>query len=53
MSFGDNGKGKIISLDNIKITSTTFVKNILLVDSLMHNLLNINQWCDKGFDISF
>ena len=45
--FGDNNKYKIIDLDNIKITPTTYIKNIFFVDGLMYNLLRINQLYDK------
>ena len=48
--FEDNDKKN--DLDNIK-TSIIFIKNILLVDSLMHNLLSISKLCDRGFIISF
>ena len=40
--FRDNGKGKIIGIDNICITSSTCIENILLVDDLKHNLLSIS-----------
>ena len=53
ITFGDNRKGRIISIDNIKITPSTFVENVLLVDKLKHNLLSICQLCDVGFDVSF
>ena len=51
VTFGDNGKGKIIGLDNIMITPFTCIKNILLVEGLMHNLLSISQLYDKDFNI--
>lgn len=53
VTFGDNGKGKIIGIGNIGITSSTFIENVLLVDGLKHNLLSISQLCDKGFKVSF
>ena len=53
VTFGDNGKGKIVGIGNIGITSSTFIENILLVDGLKHNLLSISQLCDKGFKVSF
>ena len=53
VTFGDNKKGKIIGIGNIKITPSTFIKNVLLVDKLKHNLLSINQLCDVGFDVNF
>jgi len=42
VTFGDNGKGKIIKISEIKITSCTFIENVLLVDKLKHNLLSIS-----------
>jgi len=33
--------------------STTTIKNVMLVDGLKHNLLNISQFCDNGFTITF
>ena len=53
VTFGDNKKKKIIGIGNIKITLSTFIKNILLVDKLKHNLLSISQLCDVGFDVNF
>ena len=53
VTFGDNGKGKIIEIGKIKITPCTFIENVLLVDKLKHNLLSISQLCDKGFKVIF
>ena len=53
VAFEDNKKEKIISIGNIKITPSTFIENILLVDKLKHNLLSISQLCDVGFDVNF
>lgn len=33
--------------------STITIKNILLVNGLKHNLLNINQLCDKEYAVVF
>ena len=53
VTFGDNGKGKIIGIDNIGITPSKYIENILLVDSLKHNLVSISQFCDKGYKVIF
>ena len=53
VTFEDNGKEKIIKLGNIGITPSTFIKNILLIDGLKHNLLSISQLYDKGFKVTF
>ena len=47
VTFGDNGKGKIIEICKICITPSIFIENILLVDSFKHNLLSISQLCEK------
>ena len=49
--FGDNSKGKIITIGNIGITPSKYIENILLVNSLKHNLLSISQFCDKRYKV--
>ena len=51
--FGDNGQGCIIGIGNIRITPSTSIQSILLDEGLKHNLLNISQFCDKEFKITF
>ena len=53
VTFGDNGKRKIIGIDNIDITSSTCIENIFLVDGLKNNLLSISQLCDKSYKVVF
>ena len=53
VTFGDNAKGKIIGIGDIDNNSHIIIENVLLVDSLKHNLLNISQLCDKGFKVIF
>ena len=53
VTFGDNGKGKIIGIGNVGITLSTCIENILLIDSIKHNLLSINQLCDKDYKVIF
>ena len=53
MTFGDNGKGRIIGHGSIGNNSSSLIENVLLVDSLKHNLLSISQLCDKGFKVIF
>ena len=53
ITFEDNEKGYIISVGNIRITPSTFIQNIVLVDGLKHNLLSISQFCDKKFEVTF
>ena len=53
MTFGDNGKGRIIGHGSIGNNSSSHIENVLLVDGLKHNLLSISQLCDKGFKVIF
>ena len=53
VTFGDDSKGKIIGIGNIKISSYSLIEDIVLVDELEYNLLSISQLCDKGLKIIF
>ena len=53
VTFGDNDKEQIIGIGNVSITPSKYIKNILLVDGLKHNLLSISQLCDKGYKVIF
>ena len=53
MTFGDNAKGRIIGQGNIGNNTSFLIENVLLVDSLKHNLLGISQLSDKGFKVVF
>ena len=56
VAFGDNSKGYIIGkgdVSNYGTPNLPLISNVLLVKNLKHNLLSINQLCDKGFKISF
>ena len=53
VTFGDNSKGQIKGIGSISNKSSTYIENVLLVNSLKHNLLNVNQLCDKGFKFIF
>jgi len=53
VTFGDDGLGKIVSIDNISRLSSSILKNILLVDGLETNLISVSQLCDKDLDVTF
>ena len=53
VTFGDNSKGKIISIGNIGKEHSPIIENILLVDGLKHNFLSISQLCDKKNKVTF
>ena len=53
VTFEDNNKGHIVGISKIQLTPLTFLKNVLLVRGLKHNLISISQLCDKSFKVSF
>ena len=53
VTFGDNGKGKIIGCDKIGKFSSPVIENVLLFDGLKHNLFSVSQLCDKGHNVTF
>ena len=52
-TFGDDYKGTIIGIGNIKIGTSHLIENVVLVDGLKHNLLSISQLCDRGLKVVF
>ena len=53
MTFGDNGKCRIIEYGSKGNNSSSLIENVLLIDGLKHNILSISQLCDKGFKVIF
>ena len=53
VTFEDNGKGCIIGFGKIRITPSTFIKNMLHVKGLKHNLISISQLYNKGYKVLF
>ena len=51
--FGDNTKGRIIGIRNIRNSSPPIIENVLLVDNIKHNLLSISQLYAKGYRVVF
>ncbi|KAJ9536069.1 hypothetical protein OSB04_un000772 [Centaurea solstitialis] len=52
VTFGGNGKGQTRGYGTLTNGVTTF-KRVAYVEGLMHNLLSINQLCDKNHKVSF
>ena len=53
VTFGDNAKGKIISIGEIGNPQSLSIYHVLFVDGLKHNLLSISQLCDMGNKVTF
>jgi len=45
----DDAKKKIVGVGKIGMNPSTSTENVLLIDSLKHNLLSIYQLCEKAF----
>src|ERR1044072_5403183 len=53
VGFRGNQKGKIIGFGTIGYGKSSSIKNVLLVEGLMHNSLSISQLADNGYDVMF
>ena len=53
VTFGDNMKGEIVGIGKVGRSSSYAIENVFLVEGLMHSLLSISQFCDKGNSVSF
>jgi hypothetical protein len=53
ITFGDNGRGHVISEDEIKVSDKITLKRVALVQSLGYNLLSVSQLLDEGFEVLF
>ena len=53
VTFRGNKKGRITGVGKIGIHLYHSIDNILFVEGLKHNLQNISQLCDNGYDVSF
>ncbi|OAY43379.2 hypothetical protein MANES_08G063666v8 [Manihot esculenta] len=53
VTFGDNGKGKIVGIGKVGKENSPILDKVLLVDGLKHNLLSVSQLCDKGCRVIF
>ena len=53
VTFGDDAKGKIIGIGNVKFGTSPLIENVALVDGLKYNLLSVSQLCDKDFNVVF
>ena len=53
VGFGGNQKGNIISSGTVGNGKLPSIKNVLLVEVLMHNLLSISQLSENGYDVIF
>jgi hypothetical protein len=53
ITFGDNGRGRVLSEGEIKVSDKITLKRVALVQSLGYNLLSVSQLLDEGFEVLF
>jgi hypothetical protein len=53
ITFGDNGRGCVLSEGEIKVSDKITLRRVALVQSLGYNLLSMSQLLDEGFEVLF
>jgi hypothetical protein len=53
ITFGDNGRGRVLSKGEIKVSDKITLRRVALVQSLRYNLLSVSQLLDEGFEVLF
>jgi hypothetical protein len=51
ITFGDNGRGCVLSEGEIKVSDKITLKRVALVQSLGYDLLSVSQLLDEGFEV--
>jgi hypothetical protein len=51
ITFGDNGRGRVLSEGEIKVSDKITLRPVALVQSLGYNLLSVSQLLDEGFEV--
>jgi hypothetical protein len=53
ITFRDNGRGRVLSEGEIKVSDKITLRHVALVQSLGYNLLFVSQLLDEGFEVLF
>jgi hypothetical protein len=53
ITFGDNGRGRVLSEGEIKVSDKITPRSVALVQSLGYILLSVSQLLDEGFEVLF
>jgi energy-converting hydrogenase Eha subunit C len=53
ITFGDNGRGRVLSEVEIKVSDKITLRHVALVQSLGYNLLSVSQLLDESFEVLF
>jgi hypothetical protein len=53
ITFGDNGKGRVLSVGTVKVSESVTLRRVSLVKYLGYNLLSVSQLLHEGFEVCF
>jgi hypothetical protein len=53
ITFGDNGKGRLLSVGTVKVSESVTLRHVAFVKSLGFNLFSVSQLLDEGFEVRF
>jgi hypothetical protein len=53
ITFGDNGRGRVLSEGEIMVSDKFTLRRVALVQSLGFHLLSVSQLLDDGFEVLF
>jgi hypothetical protein len=53
ITFGDNGRGRVLSEADIKVSDKITLRRVAFVQSLGYILLSVSQLLDEGFEVLF
>jgi hypothetical protein len=53
ITFGDNGRERVLSEGEIKVSDKITLRRVALVQSLGYNFLSVSQLLDEGFEVLF
>jgi hypothetical protein len=53
ITFGDNGKGRVLLVGMVKVSESATLTRVSLVKSLGSNLLSVSQLLDESFEVRF
>jgi hypothetical protein len=53
ITFGDNGRGRVLSEGEIKVSDKITLRRVYLVQSLGYNFLFVSQLLDEGLRCCF
>jgi hypothetical protein len=53
ITFRDNGRGRVLSEGEMKVSDKITLRRVALVQSLGYNLLSGSQLLDEGFEVLF